>query len=75
MKYLIVIQTECPKTPETEIRRMVKMCFEEETDIKFAKFAQIITDTTPLPLFELLVESENPPFGKLPKYVRRLARA
>jgi len=74
-KYLIIIQTQCLKTPDSDIRRMVKDCFVEETQLRFSKLSQVLADTTPLPLFEILVDSSEPPFGILPKYVKRLARA
>ena len=74
-KYLIVIKTQCPKTPEDELRRMVRECFAEGDQVKFSKLAQVLSDKKHLPVFEILVDSDDPPFGKLPKYVLRLARA
>jgi len=72
-RYIVIIQTTKPKTLESEIRRMVKACFAKDARVEVMRTTQVLADKRSLPLYEALVSTNEQPFGKLPKYVKRLA--
>lgn len=74
-KYILVIRTDCLKTSDDTIRRMVSECFSKDNHLRISKTTQVKADTTLLPFFEVVVDSDEPPFGKLPIFVKRLVRA
>jgi hypothetical protein len=73
IKYLLIVQTDKP-TPDS-LLKMVKRCFSPDSTIEISRYEQVIADGKGLPLYEIIIESGQPPYGKLPAYIKRLLRA